>query len=206
MKKVAIIPLKDDSVRFPYKNFKSINGKPLLINTIDKLNEANIDTVIVSTNSMQKTNNIFKTKNINYHTSNAIYIHDRPCNLIGDTKTELVVHDVIKEINIRKDINLNNKDYIIVLTQATSPLWNPEKLKLALHELDTTDADSVISVSPDYMPNGCFYVFRKSTFLQSNKIFTDKSFLITMPWEESVDIDFEHELSISNALIRGNYV
>lgn len=206
MKKVAMIPLKSDSVRFPDKNFKSINGKPLIINTIDKLNEANIDTIIISTDSAQRTNSILETKNIDYHTSNVIYMHDRLHNLMGDTKTELVVHDITKEIDADKGIHLNNKDYIIVLTQVTSPLWNPSKLKLALYKLDTTDADSVISVSPDYMPNGCFYVFRKSTFLQSNKIFTDKSFLITMPWEESVDIDFEHELSISNALTRGNYV
>ncbi len=205
MKKVAIIPLKSDSVRFKEKNFKYINNIPLVANTINKLYESGVDTVIVTTD---KTLYTFKLiyDNLTHFKCQKTFLFERSDNLMGDAKTELVVHDIIKEIDAIKSIGLDDKDYIIVLTQVTSPLWNPEKLKLALHKLDTTDADSVISVSPNYMPNGCFYVFRKSTFLQINKIFTDKSFLITMPWEESVDIDFEHELSISNALIRGNYV
>jgi CMP-N-acetylneuraminic acid synthetase len=205
MKKIAIIPLKSDSVRFPCKNFKYINNIPLVANTINKLYESGVDTVIVTTDKKLYAFNLVYD-NLTNHRCQTTYLFNRPDNLMGDTKTELVVHDIIKEIDANKSIGLNKKDYIIVLTQATSPLWNTEKLELALYKLETTDADSVISTSPDYKPNGCFYVFKKSTFLHNNKIFTDNSFLITMPWEESIDIDYEHELSISNALIRGNYV
>lgn len=205
MKKVAIIPLKSDSVRFKEKNFKYINNIPLIANTVNKLYESGVDTVIVTTDKTLYAFNLIYD-NLTHLRCQTTFLFERSNKLMGDTKTELVVHDIIKEIDARKSIGLSDKDYIIVLTQVTSPLWNPERLELAFYKLNDGNADSVISVSPDYMPNGCFYVFKKSTFLQSNKIFTDKSFLITMPWEESVDIDFEHELSISNALIRGNYV
>lgn len=205
MKTVAIIPLKSDSVRFKEKNFKYMNDVPLVANTINKLYESGVDIVIVTTDKILYAFCLINNAS-NVHKCQTTHLFERSSDLMGDTETELVVHDIIKEIDTKKDIILDDNDYIIVLTQVTSPLWNPSKLKLALYKLDKADIDSVISVSPSFAPNGCFYVFSKSTFLQTNKIFTDKSFLITMPWEESVDIDFEHELSISNALIRGNYV
>ena len=200
MKKVAIIPLKSDSVRFPDKNFKFIDGKSLLMNTIDKLIESGIDIIIISTDKKEK---IFYSLDT---CKKPIHIFDRHDNLMGDARTELVVLDTISEAASRKIIELNGDDCTIVLTQVTSPLWKSHRLIQSFGKLNSVDIDSVISTSPDYHPNGCFYVFNKNTFLKHNKIFTDNTFLISMPWEESVDIDYEHELSIANALQRGNYV
>ena len=51
MKIVAIIPIKNKSVRVPGKNFKKIGGKPLYKFTLEKLKKCNFDEVYVDTDS-----------------------------------------------------------------------------------------------------------------------------------------------------------
>lgn len=198
MKKIAIIPLKSDSKRFPRKNFKLIDGKSLLMNTIDKLYEAGVDMIIISTDIEEEVFHMITP------TARFIFIYNRPENLMGDAKTEQVVMDIINETETNSLSLL--KDYTIVLTQVTSPLWKPHRLKFAIEKLKHDGIDSVVSVSPDYSPNGCFYVFNKNTFLKHNKFFTNNTYLVSLPWKESIDIDYEHELSIANALSKDNYV
>ena len=49
---VAIIPARANSKRIPGKNIKKFNGKPIIVNTIEKLKKSKIfDRIIVSTYS-----------------------------------------------------------------------------------------------------------------------------------------------------------
>ena len=49
---VAIVPARANSKRIPGKNIKKFNGKPIIVNTIEKLKKSKIfDRIIVSTDS-----------------------------------------------------------------------------------------------------------------------------------------------------------
>ena len=198
MKRVAIIPLKSDSVRLPRKNFKFINGKSLLDITIAKLVESDIDIIIISTDKKER---VFHSLG---ECNKPIFIFNRPEYLMGDAKTESVVMDVINEIASRNIVK-QDEDYTIVLTQVTSPTWKSHRLKSALDRIRRDIIDSVISVSPSYQPNGCFYVIDKSTFLKHYKFFTSNTYLVSLPWKESIDIDYKYELYIANSLEKNYY-
>ena len=189
MKTIGIIPIRSGSKRFSGKNFSAFNGTTLIENTIGKLRKARIDNIIISTDAIQKVISL------------PVMVMERPYELTqDDSKIEDVILDVIKKIQAPE-----KEDYIIVLAQITSPNWSPHSLIYAINRLEDKKVDSVVSVSPDYKPNGCFYVIKKSTFLLHKKLYLPNMYLVDLPWKESIDIDFEYQLHIAEAIARGNY-
>jgi len=189
MRTIGIIPVRSRSRRFPGKNFSSFNGTTLIENTIAKLRKARIDDIIISTDAIQKVIGL------------PVMVMERPKELAqDDSKVEDVILDVIKKIQAPPD-----EDYIIVLAQVTSPNWSPHSLLYAINKLEDKKVDSVISVSPDYKPNGCFYIIKKSTFLSSKKIYSPNMYLVMLDWNEATDIDYEYQLYIAETIARGNY-
>ncbi len=187
MKTIAIIPVRSGSRRFPGKNFTKFCDTTLIENTINKLRKAEIDEIIISTDVIQKVITL------------PVMVMERPEELAqDDSKTEDVILDVIEKIQ-------SEEDYIIILAQVTTPNWNPHHLVYAIHKLVEKKVDSVISVSPDLKPNGAFYVFKKSTFLASKKIYSPNMYLVMLDWDEATDIDYEYQLHIAETIARGNY-
>lgn len=188
MKTIAIIPIRDGSKRFPGKNFSSFNGTTLIENTIAKLRKARVDDIVISTDAIQKVISL------------PVMVMERPKELAqDDSKIEDVILDVIEKLQYPPD-----EDYIIILAQVTSPNWSPHSLKYAISKLDSKKVDSVVSVSPDYKPNGCFYVIKKSTFLLHKKLYLPNMYLVDLNWKESTDIDFEYQLYIAEAIAKKN--
>lgn len=186
MRTIAIIPVRSNSKRFPRKNFSLFNDTTLIENTIAKLKKAKIDEIIISTDVPEKV--------IRY----PVMVMKRPSELAqDDSKIEDVILDVVEKIQ-------DPEDFIIVLAQVTSPNWSPHSLIYAIHKLENKKVDSVVSVCPDFKPNGCFYVIKKSTFLLHKKLYLPNMYLIDLNWKESTDIDFEHQLYIAEAIARGN--
>ena len=189
MKTIGIIPVRKGSKRFPGKNFSAFNETTLIENTINKLRHARIDDIIISTDAIQKVIRL------------PVMVMERPKELAqDDSKIEDVILDVIEKLQYPPD-----EDYIIVLAQVTSSNWSPHSLIYAINRLEDKKVDSVVSVSPDYKPNGCFYVIKKSTFLLHKKLYLPNMYLVDLPWKESTDIDFEYQLYIAEAIARGNY-
>jgi CMP-N-acetylneuraminic acid synthetase len=200
MKTVAIIPIRSGSKRFPGKNFSKFNETTLIENTIDKLLRARIDNIIITTDTLEKVHNLIY--NPNTYLNNITIIH-RPKSLAQDrSKVEDVILHAIEKI---ERIIPVEEDYIIILAQVTSPNWSPHVLTYALQRFEDKKVDSVISVSPNYMPNGCFYIIKKSTFLLYKKLFLLNMYLVKLDWEDSIDIDYEYQLHIAEALSRGNH-
>lgn len=198
MKTIAIIPVRSNSKRFPGKNFSSFNDSTLIENTIDKLVKARVDEIYISTDAPEKVKANVVTPPAAF---NKLYIFDRPSELADDNaKAEDVIFDIIKKLQYPPE-----EDYIIVLAQVTSPLWKPHSLIYAINRLEDKKVDSVVSVSPDFKPNGCFYVIKKSTFLIHKKLYLPNMYLVDLTWKESTDIDFEYQLHIAEAIARGNY-
>ncbi len=193
MKKVAIIPVRSGSKRFHGKNFSKFSGSTLIENTIAKLRKAKINKIIISTDVPEK---VLLTVKEDKNTC----IYKRPTELAqDDSKIEDVIFDVVNRLKYQQE-----EDYIIVLAQVTSPNWLPHSLIYAISKLEDKGLDSVVSVSPDYKPNGCFYIFKMSTFLKSKKIYSSNMYLVDLNWTDSIDIDFEYQLYIAEAIERGN--
>lgn len=194
MKTIGIIPIRSNSKRFPGKNFSSFNGTTLIENTVNKLVKAKVDEIVISTDAPEKVRETIIAPHDN------LYIYERPKELAqDDSKIEDVILDVIEKMTI-----LPEEDFIIVLSQVTSSNWSPHSLIYAIHKLENKKVDSVVSVSPDYKPNGCFYVIKKSTFLLHKKLYLPNMYLIDLNWKESTDIDFEYQLCIAESIARGN--
>lgn len=195
MRTIAIIPVRSGSKRFPGKNFSLFNDTTLIYNTVNKLVKARVNEIIISTDVPEKVRSILITPPAAF---NQLYVYERPEELAQDnSKIEDVILDVIEK-------NQSDEDYIIVLAQVTSPNWSSHSLIYAINRLEDKKVDSVVSVSPDFKPNGCFYVIKKSTFLLYKKLYLSNMYLIDLSWKESTDIDFEYQLHIAEAISKGN--
>ena len=71
---VAIVPARANSKRIPGKNIKKFNGKPIIVNTIEKLKKSKIfDRIIVSTDSkklpklLQNVEQKFRLKDLKFY-------------------------------------------------------------------------------------------------------------------------------------------
>lgn len=202
MKHLGIILVRSGSKRFPNKNISSFNNTSLINNTINKLQKAGIDGIVISTDYPDILEQWQLGKGL-FLNSSILLCTERPLELVqDDSKIEDVILDIIQRAN---PIDNYTEDYIIILAQVTSPNWSPHRLTYAIHKLISGKYNSVISVSPDYKPNGAFYIIRKSTFLKYKKLYVPNMFLTKMPWEESTDIDFEYQLYIAESLSKGNY-
>lgn len=192
LKIYGLIPLKSTSTRFPGKNFSKFCNTTLLDNTIKKLYD-NVDYIFISTDIPNLIENKHDTK---------IFIVPRPGEFVTpDSTQDSVVKDFIDQID-----RMNNDDYIIILCQVTSPNWSSHRLKYAINKLKQHNK-TIISVSENYHPNGCFYIFTKDMFLEHNSIYNhdDGIYLISIPSHESIDIDYEYQLRIAEAIQRGDY-
>lgn len=195
-KTIAIIPVKSDSKRFPDKNFKEISlDNPLIINTLDKLFKCGqIDDVYISTDDVARVHSMVSyTDRLPDYAFAHIHIVERPANLVGGAKSEDVMYDVY-------DKHLDHtKQYTFILAQVTSPTWHPTYLKHAIvkhHELKVP----IISVSPDFKPNGCFYIINLVDLHDNNSLYSNNMYLKVLPWEQSIDIDYEYQLHIAQAI------
>lgn len=205
MRTFGIIPVKSESIRFPDKNFSDFNGKPLIVNTLEKMIEY-IDSIFISTDNPSRVKEILDIHNIRVNKpildskiENGVYIILRSKDLCKpETPTDDVIYDLIKRIDLKED-------YIIVLCQVTSPNLKPYTLKHALEECSSFPDETIISVSPDYKPNGCFYIFTKYKFLRYQHIYAPNLYLVVLDWEQSADIDYAYQLFIAEAIKEGNY-
>lgn len=212
MKKIGLIPLKCYSRRFQCKNFSTFDGKYLLENTLEKMLKADcLDEIYISTDCPEKVAKHMlsfdeKIKNAN------VFIVDRSERLheITDVPTENIVWDFIS--NERYELDGEEDDRLIVLCQVTSPTWSPRKLSYAIHRHEMT-GKTVVSVNPAYQPNGAFYIFKKSVF-EAAMCSTESSasiydingvYAVILDWEESIDIDYRYQLSIAEAIARGDH-
>jgi len=220
-KPIAIIPAKGFSNRVKNKNLRNINGKPLIVYTIEKCIKSKLFSDIIINTDSQKIISIAKKNNCSFF--------KRPKALsIGSTP-------LIKVINyMTKALDLIDQNYGILL--ATSPLR---------HELDLKNAwkmykkykKSVVSVSKyetpiqlahfidgrgflkPYFPknysnstkstnhrsaykyNGSIIFNNSSTLLNQKNLIGKNPIPYIMPETRSIDIDHEYQIQLVKKLI-----
>jgi len=148
---LVVIPARGGSKGIPYKNIKNLNGKPLIIYSIDVARQLFEDNdICVSTDDKQ----IIET--VENYGLRVPFI--RPCELATDTAT---TQDVLKHA---LDFYEQKEQYydIILLLQPTSPFRLKQHLEEAIN-LYTDDCDMVVSVK-ESSANPYYNLFEEDSF------------------------------------------
>ena len=219
---LAIIPARGGSKRLPRKNMLDLNGKPLIVWSIDAAKKSQyIDDIIVTSDDKEI---------LELSKSHHIKTIKRPDELANDTATTF---DAIKHTVE----NTDHYDFIILL-QPTSPLRSEKHIDKAIEQLFLKSADAVVSISETehsplwcntlpidgnmqnfitsdikntrsqdleiyYRLNGAIYICKTEKLLQQKSFMIDeKIYAYLMDKNFSVDIDDEADFALVKILSR----
>ncbi|MGD8215854.1 cytidylyltransferase domain-containing protein [Aestuariimicrobium sp. Y1814] len=225
MTAVAIIPARGGSKGIPRKNLQPLNGKPLIVWTIEQALAVADLQVFVSTEDDE----IAEVSD----RAGASVIH-RPTDLAQDsTATEPVVLHALDDIARSRGADPD----VTMLLQATSPIRHAGTLQRALDQLHAEQVDSLVGVVPcppflwsldatggavphwdwqhrrrrqdmapeqrRYRETGSVYVTRTTIYRQTQNRMGGRIGLFEMDEDEGVDIDTLHDLSVADAILTG---
>jgi N-acylneuraminate cytidylyltransferase len=135
MKALALITARGGSKRIPRKNIKDFNGKPIIAYSIEAaLGSGVFDEVMVSTDDEE-----IAEISRSYGAQVPFLRSEKTSNDYATTSD--VINEVISEYEKR-----GKKFDIITCIYPTAPFITSEKLKKAVEELESSDADSLIPV------------------------------------------------------------
>ncbi|AQL29791.1 MULTISPECIES: acylneuraminate cytidylyltransferase family protein [unclassified Prochlorococcus] len=227
MQKIAFIPARSGSKRFPDKNIAKLNGKPLIVWAVEEFLATNcFDKIIFSSDS----ENYFKVLK-DFINSDLLVFHKRSEKEAGD---KIKIFDYVKDniynwcsnddlfvlglptcpfrkaIHIKECINLSLKanksvfsscEYDFHVQFAFSPRFQKDQI---------IGWDSPFSNSPlltgntrsqdqtSYLhPNGAIYVIKPNLIKEETKTFYENSLPYIMTRSESIDIDAKEDLEIA---------
>ena len=133
---LGVIPARGGSKSVPHKNLAPLNGKPMMVYTIEAAQNSQLMTHFVVSSEDEKIIQVARQ-----YGAPAPFI--RPAEFATDEAPSLpVVQHAVREMESRLDIVF---DYVVML-QATSPLRTGADIDTALEKLIRTGADSVVSV------------------------------------------------------------
>ncbi|MDR2408497.1 MAG: acylneuraminate cytidylyltransferase family protein [Bacteroidales bacterium] len=219
---LAIIPARGGSKGIPKKNICLLNGKPLLLYTIEALQACRTTMFIVVSTDNAEITAIAKTKNI--------CVINRPRKFATDrANTESVLLHVLNYLEKQE-----NKGFEFILTvQPTSPFRKPETIdrfinrflrkknvynaQLTLHE-DYADFwvknnYKYTRLYPDaprrrqdrkplYVENGCLYITNSKVLRETNSVLGSRCNGFIIDKSESLDINEMEDLEMANIIMR----
>ena len=228
MKMLGIISARANPKGIPGKNFKLLNGKPLIGYTIEEGIKSKINRLIVSTDSSEiaKISKDF----------GAEVPFFRPSGLSQD---DSVIEDSILHVLKKLKEGEGYQPDIIVLLQPTSPLRTARHINDCIDLLKEKKVDSIVSVSkplehpaemvywnqsgkmfflsdiffqekkfqrqqyPTFLfINGAVYVFQYQSLMEKKSRFGDKTLPYEMRQMDSIDIDSMDDFKIAEALLQ----
>jgi len=225
---LSIIPARKGSKRLKNKNFKKLNGKPLVYHTIScSLSSSYINKTIVSTDSIQYANKFIE------YGAEVPFIRNE--NLSGDNIHSVEV--IIDTLNWLKE-NKNYSPTLVVMLLPTSPLRKASTLDKAIEKFlkEEEKYDSLVSVcclnksidhlrvvennrlkflNQDYSINiqsndiskkifslnGSIYISTPNKLINNKTFHTENTTFYEMNDFESVDIDTIEDFKIAERLI-----
>lgn len=134
---LAIIPARGGSKGIPRKNVRPLAGKPLIAHTIEQAQHSRLVTrVVVSTDDQE-------IKDVSTQYGAEVIL--RPAEISGDTaSSESALTHVLQTL---KERDAYQPDLVVFL-QCTSPIRQEDDIDRAIEKLQTSKADSVLSVVP----------------------------------------------------------
>jgi len=137
---LAIIPARGRSKGLPGKHLKRLAGKPVIQYTIEAArNSKCFDKVVVSSDSDEI---------LSVAKSLGSDVLKRPSELATDQSK---IDDALKHVVEEYD-RLNTPPSVVVWLQANVPIRKVEHIQLIINELLSSNADSVIAISPVRFP------------------------------------------------------
>ena len=227
MKNIAVIPARSGSKGLPDKNIRPVNGKPLLVYTIEAALESGcFDTVHVSTDSERY------AEIARQYGADVPFL--RSAALATDTAS---TWDAVREVLACYD-ELGKRFDTMMLMQPTTPLRTGEDVKEAYALLQKKQAKSVIAVCevdhsplwcdtipdsgsmkgfgrkdlawvnrqdlrPYYRVNGAIYLLSVNgiNIPPDDEIYEDNCYALFMDRKKSVDVDSEDDLALVEFLL-----
>ena len=220
---VAIILARGGSKGIPKKNIIDFCGRPLIVWTIEQLQQANgIDSIWVSSDSEEI---------LSISQDCGVEIIHRPHEISGDTATsESGWLHAIKFIEDK-----NGPVDLVIAPQVTSPLREPSDIERGLRDFQQQRCDSMFSCSvaedlffwsknsdgtlksinydyknrirrqdipKQYIENGSFYLFKPEVLRQYNNRFGGKIGMVEMEFWKMFEIDSMEDLKMCEALMK----
>lgn len=196
---LCIIPARGISAGLPKKNFKKINGKPLVAHTIESAIESErIDTVVVSTES-KELSEISKE-----HGAKVPYLRPAELSEPDVLLSEVIEHSVSELLN--QGYEITDETPLIIL-QPNVPFTRPEDIDSAIRQYEQNGNHAVISVveeqeffwessnnhlepfhdkrvlrselEPLYRETGSIYVTNRSILADGNRVGEEPSYVVT---------------------------
>ena len=225
--KLCTICMRSGSKGVKNKNYKILNGFPLMYYTIEQAKKSRLfDEIVISTDS-KKIASIAKKYNID------VWFY-RPRKLSGDRVGKL---EVIRHALLESEKYYNKNFDIIVDLDVTSPLRLYSDINKAYKQFINKDADILISGtearrspyfnqveeindsfylvknfkknikrrqdSPKvYDMNASIYIWKKNSLLNQRTLFSSNTTLYIMPPERSIDIDSELDFRIVEYIMK----
>lgn len=219
----ALLPLKGHSSRVPNKNFKMLNGKPLvrwILDTLLSMDE--ITEVVINTDARDKLAEVGVVEDAR------VRIRDRHPDICGD--------DVSMNLVLADDVAAVEAD-IYLMTHTTNPLLGRQTLLEAISSyqshLQSGSADSLFSVTrhqtrfyrkdlspvnhdpdnliptqnlePWFEENSNFYLFTRESFGQTQARIGLRPALQEVPKIEAIDIDTMEDWLLAEAVAKALY-
>ena len=225
MKNFAIIPARSGSKGLKDKNIKLLNGKPLLVYTIEAAKSSGLfNEIFVSTDSEKY------AKIAREWGASVPFL--RSDELSTDTASSW---DVAKDV-IKRYRDTGKEFDTVALLQPTSPLRTAEDIIAGYNKMKEKDANIIVAVCEvDHSPlwsnilpedfsltkfinqdlvniprqslpsyyriNGALYIVKTEYLMSTDNIYADKSFAVIMSKEHSIDIDDKIDFIIAEALM-----
>ena len=235
MRKIAFIPARSGSKRFPNKNIAHLNGKPLIVWAINSfLLTKSFDKIIFSSDSELYFETLKK-----YISSDLVEFHQRSKTEAGD---QIKIFDYVKE-NINKWCD---HDDLFALGLPTCPFRKPFHVKECLNisiKLDKSifsaceydfhvpfafsavyDNNEISGWSSPfkdtplltgntrsqdqikyYHPNGAIYIIKPNSISKGTKTFYENSIPYIMKKNDSLDIDNKEDLELAELYLKHQY-
>jgi NAD(P)-dependent dehydrogenase (short-subunit alcohol dehydrogenase family)/CMP-N-acetylneuraminic acid synthetase len=220
--RIAIIPIKHISERFPGKNFKILCGFPLYL-WIIKVLQVVVDKILIETDS--------PTIESECASLNKVHVIMRPENICGHTVStnKLINHILTLSDSEISKLGISRSEFddsTFIQTHVTNPCLTAETLIDAFNFYHIGGSDSVFCVTkkqsrfydnefspinhdpdhliptqqlkPLYEDNSCFYIFSKKSFMKhGNRISADSDYYVINNKWEAIDIDYEEDFELA---------
>jgi CMP-N-acetylneuraminic acid synthetase len=220
---LAVIPARGGSKGIPRKNIYPLNGKPLLLYTIDVLQSCNTELFIAVSTDSEEISNIAKER--------GVYTINRPSEIASDTaKTESALLHALDYLNTREGLYF---DYILTV-QPTSPFRTSSTIdafisefikkkeqfnaQLTLHEDFTdfwikNDKNEFERLNPKasrrrqerkplYAENSCLYITDTKILRETNSVLGSKCAGFIINAEEALDINEMKDIELAEVLLQ----
>lgn len=189
----AIVIARAGSKRLENKNSLVVAGMRLVDRAVMNLTVAKYDTIVLYTDNRWTLARYQQDPDV-------IAIH-RPPETATDTAT---TDDALRVFFDTDGRDMLHEHDTWTLLQPTSPQTRPEWLLHAHAAMMDRGFQGIVSVNPDYKPNGCFYMFRPSAWERDQSVYVRGMGVYVTPWV--VDIDYRHDLLIAASVMNNNIV